>query len=399
MSRYRSVGLIASVALLITAALAAVSAPLAPAPEPPLTATPLGARLPPVVRPPIVRVSLYGLASDGANGLFIADNVSHRVFRLDLATGASTLVAGTGQRGYRGDGGLAVDAQLSFPTYVALDADGNVFIADTANNRVRRVDARTGIITTVAGNGTSGFAGDNGPATSADLNGPNGLALDSDGNLYIADTGNQRVRAVDLQTGVIRTIAGNGYAGWLGDTGRAVRANLSRPTGLAADGSGNLFISDTNSNRVRRVELRTGIITRYAGSWSNQALGDNGPAHRARLNDPAGIAVDRTGNLYIADNFQHRVRRVDAHTGIITTVAGRGYPGSDGDRGPAVEAALGRPAGVAVDGEGNVYVVDTAGSRLRRIDARTGIITSVPVPVPARVMPMPMPMPADAAGQ
>jgi trimeric autotransporter adhesin len=395
MSRYRHTHLAASLLLMISAAAAARSAPLAPAPEPPLTATPIGARTPPIIRPPVVRVSLYGLASDRANGLLIADNVSHRVFRLDLATGASTLVAGTGQRGFRGDGGLAVDAQLSFPTYVALDADGNVFIADSANNRVRRVDARTGIISTVAGNGTSGFAGDNGPATSAALNGPNGLALDGDGNLYIADTGNQRVRAVDLESGVIRTVAGNGYAGWLGDTGRAVRANLSRPTGLAVDGNGNLFISDTNSNRIRRVELSTGIITRYAGSWSNQALGDHGPAHRARLNDPAGIALDHAGNLYIADGFQHRVRRVDARTGIITTVAGRGVPGSDGDRGPAVDAALGRPAGVAVDAEGNLFVVDTAGSRLRRIDARTGIITTVPVPAPARVMPMP----ADAAGQ
>lgn len=328
------------------------------------------------------KVSMSGLAYDRNGGLLIADNVQHRIVRLDLETGATTQVVGKGTRGFSGDGGPAVEAELSFPVAVAVDPDGNLYICDTGNNRVRRVEAQTGIITTVAGNGEMAFSGDGGPATAAALNNPNGVAVDGQGRLFISDSNNQRVRMVDLTTGIITTVAGNGYSGHLGDTGRATRANLKRPTALALDQRGNLFISDTNNNRVRRLDLETGIIYRYAGSWSEQPLGDFGPAHRARLNDPAGLAVDAAGNLYISDNFQHRVRRVDARSGIITTVAGTGAPGSDGDGGPATRARLGRPTGLALDAAGNLYVVDTSGSRLRRVDARTGIITAVPVPIP-----------------
>jgi sugar lactone lactonase YvrE len=340
------------------------------------------------VTPASARPTPHGLTVDGQGGIYIADNTSHRVYRLDLETGLCTLIAGTGERGFSGDGGPATSAKLSFPVSVALDTEGNLYIADTANHRVRRVDAATGIITTVAGNGNNGFGGDGGPATEAMLNGPHGVGVDGAGRLYIADTNNNRVRVVE-PTGVIRTVAGNGYTGFLGDTGRAVRANLSRPTFLAVSPDGILYISDTNNNRVRRVDPKTGIITRYAGSWTGQELGDRGPAHRARLNDPAQIALDARGNLYISDAFQHRVRRVDAMTGIITTVAGQGVQGSDGDGGPALKARIGRPSGLTVDPDGNVYVMDTVGTRLRKIDARTGIITSLTVPAPVKAVAMP----------
>lgn len=331
---------------------------------------------------PAPRVYAYGLAWDGKGSLLMADNVHHRIVRLDVETGQSSLIAGKGTRGYSGDNGPAVEAELSFPVAVAVDLDGNIFVADTGNNRVRRIDAQSDEIRTVAGNGQAGFSGDGGPAIEAMLSNPSGVAVDARGRLYISDSNNQRIRAVDLANGTIMTVAGNGYSGYLGDTGRATRANLKRPTGLALDAEGHLFFSDTNNNRVRRLDTRAGIITRYAGSWSEQALGDLGPAHRARLNDPAGLVIDAAGNLYISDSFQHRVRRVDARSGLITTVAGTGVSGSDGDGGPATQAKLGRPAGLALDSSGNLYVVDTAGSRVRRIDARTGIISAVTIPIP-----------------
>jgi len=237
-----------------------------------------------------------------------------------------------------------------------VDAAGNLYIADSGNNRVRKVS--NGVITTVAGNGVLGFSGDNGPAISANLGLPSGLVLDPDGSLYIADGGNGRIRKVS--NGVITTVAGNGIGyGLNGDNGPALSANLNGPSGLALDSAGNLYIADSGNSSIRKVS--NGLITTVAGQGRYGFGGDDGPATSAYLTAPTGLAVDSADNLYIADDS--RVRKI-SH-GMITTVAGNGTLGFSGDDGPATNAELESPAGIAVDAAGNVYVADPYNSRIR----------------------------------
>ena len=315
------------------------------------------------------------MAVDGAGNLYIADRGNHRIRRVD-ATGTIITLAGTGERGYSGDGGPAVQAQLFSPRGVAVDRAGNLYIADNVNHRVRRVDAN-GIITTNAGSGGvvfngGGFSGDGGPAVQAQLSWPEGVAVDGGGNLFIADTLNRRIRRVDAN-GTITTLVGTGYIGYSGDGGPAVEAQLSWSQGVAVDGAGNLYIADRDNHRIRRVDV-TGTITTLAGTRERGYSGDGGPAVEAQLFSPEGVAVDGAGNLFIADRDNHRIRRVGA-TGTITTIAGTGEPGYSGDGGPAVEAQLSLPKGVAVDGAGNLYIADTFYHRIRRVDANGTITT------------------------
>jgi uncharacterized protein (TIGR03437 family) len=240
---------------------------------------------------------------------------------------------------------------------VAVDVAGNLYIADSFNNRIRRVS--NGVITTVAGNGQAGFIGDNGPATSAKLDGPQGVAVDSAGNIYIADTNNNRIRKVS--NGVITTVAGNGSLFFSGDNGPATNAQLKGPLGVAVDPAGNIYIADSVNNRIRRVS--NGVITTFAGNGGLGFSGDNGPATSAQLSGTGGVAADSGGNVYIADVNNFRVRRVA--NGVITTVAGNGTGGFSGDNGLATNAALNQPNGVAVDLAGNVYVADTGNNRIR----------------------------------
>ena len=319
----------------------------------------------------------FGVAVDASGDLFIADTSNDRVRRVDAATGVITTVVGTGISGFSGDGGPTTDAQLNEPFGVAVDASGDLFIADTSNDRVRRVDAATGVITTVAGTGISGFSGDGGPATDAQLNEPFGVAVDASGDLFIADTSNDRVRRVDAATGVITTVAGTGISGFSGDGGQATDAQLNDPSGVAVDASGNLFIADTSNDRVRRVDSATGVITSVAGTGISGFSGDGGPATDAQLNEPFGVAVDASGNLFIADTSNDRVRRVDGATGVITSVAGTGTAGFSGDGGPATDAQLNFPVGVAVDASGNLLIADSDNHRIRRVDSATGVITTV----------------------
>ena len=293
------------------------------------------------------------------------------------AVGDITTVAGTGNAGFSGDGGPATSANVSFPTGVTLDSSGNLFFADLENHRIRKVDATTGFITTVVGNGTSGFSGDGGPAISATLNNPEGVTVDASGNLFIDDTLNQRIRRVDFATGFITTVAGNGTYGFSGDGGPATNASLKNPRGGAVDAEGNLFIADRLNHRIRKVDATTGIITTVAGNGTFGFSGDGGPATTASLNLPRAVIVDASGNFFIADARNNRIRKVDATTGFITTVAGNGTSGFSGDGGPATSASLSFPADVAIDALANLFIADAFNHRIRRVDACTGTITTV----------------------
>ncbi|MFZ4811864.1 MAG: NHL repeat-containing protein, partial [Ilumatobacteraceae bacterium] len=300
-----------------------------------------------------------GVAVDAVGNVYIADSSNNRVRKIGT-DGTITTIAGTGVGGFSGDGGPATGAQLRNPSGVAVDAAGNVYIADYSNDRVRKVTTG-GTITTIAGTGVRGFSGDGGPATSADINLPFGVVVDATGNVFF--TTNRWVRKVSTD-GTISTVAGGGSS--LGDGGPATNAQLTNVTGLAIDAAGNIFIADTNpNNRVRKVSTG-GTITTIAGTGVLGFSGDGGPATSAQLDRPFGVAVDATGNVYIALFGSHRVRKV-ATDGTITTVAGTGALGFSGDGGPASNAQLSGPQGVAVDPAGNLYIADTANMRIRKV--------------------------------
>ena len=330
--------------------------------------------------------SPQGVAVDGSGNLYIADTFNQRIRKVNSSGNIST-VAGDGTRSFGGDGGAATAAQLNFPRSVALDGSGNLYIADTFNQRIRKVDS-SGNISTVAGTGTGGFSGDGGAATAAQLNSPSSVALDGSGNLYIADTGNSRIRKVD-SSGNISTVAGTGTGGFSGDGGAATAARLT-PSSVAVDGSGNLYIADTGNSRIRKVDS-SGVITTVAGTESGSYLygGDGGAATAAQLNFPRSVALDGSGNLYIADSGNHCIRKVDT-AGVISTVAGIGTIGTggfSGDGGAATAARLNSPSSVAVDESGNLYIADAGNNRIRKL---------TPLP-PAPVAPPRPPEPAVRA--
>jgi sugar lactone lactonase YvrE len=310
--------------------------------------------------------------------LVIADPSNHRIREVNLATGIITKVAGTLWAGYNGDNRSATSARLYYPFGVHVDPSHNTYIADTYNHRIRKVDGKTGIITTVAGIGSKGFSGDGGPATSARLRYPFNVFLDSTGNIYIVDTYNYRIRKVDAATQIITTVVGDGAAKFQGDGGLATDASIRKSYDVALDSAGNLFIADTHNHVIRKVEATTGIITTVVGQGASAGFsGDGGLATDAKLNSPTGVYVDESGNIYAVDTKNDVVRRVDATTNIINIVAGNGTPGFSGDGGLATLAQLDYPEAVWVDSPGNMFIVDTDNCRIRRVDATTGIITTV----------------------
>ncbi len=300
-----------------------------------------------------------GVARDAAGNVYVSDTRNSRVRKIGI-DGSITTLAGTGVGGYGGDSGPGAAAQLNLPRGVATDAQGNVYIADTRNNRVRMISAG-GNITTVAGTGDAGYSGDGGSATGAHLHGPFGVAVDATGNLYITEFYSSVVRMV-TPGGVISTIAGNGYSGYSGDGGQAAQAQLNAPQGVAVDSSGNVFIADTRNNVVREV-LAGGLIQTVAGTGMPGHSGDGGLATQAQLASPSGVAADAAGNLFIAGPGS-RVRRVSPD-GVIRTIAGTGQQGYSGDGGPAALALLNIPGGISLDASGNLYVADAGNNSVR----------------------------------
>jgi gliding motility-associated-like protein len=325
-------------------------------------------------------ISAFDVAVDKSGNIFVSGaSFDYRVRKIDHLTGIITTIAGNGTQGFSGDGGLATSAQLNEPRGITLDKFGNLFIADYWNNRVRRVDAITGIITTVAGNGAQDYAGDGGLATTASIYTPNDVAVDNSGNLYIADLNNNCVRKVMKANGIISTVAGIGktFFGFSDDGSLATSAVVPTPFAIAVDKQSNIYIADWFNNRVRKVTASTGIISTIAGNGELGNAGDGGLAVNAQLYGPQTVEVDTVGNVYITEQVNEfinaKVRSVNHETGIISSIVGNGKLGHSGDGGPAEQAELSWGDHVAFDKQGNMYLADLYYIRK---------ITSYPFPPP-----------------
>jgi uncharacterized protein (TIGR03437 family) len=291
---------------------------------------------------------------------------------VSMASGQTiTTSAGNGTAGYSGDTGPAAQAEINRVVGLAADAAGNIYLADQNNNRVRKVDTH-GVITTFAGTGVAGFSGDGAAAAQAQLNQPLGVCVAPSGAIYVNDEANGRVREIST-SGTITTVAGNGSTVSSGDGGPAIAAGMVIPIRCAVDSSGNLYIVDQGAHRVRKVD-GAGTITAYAGNGVQGFSGDGGPATQAEMNNPTAVAVDVSNNVYITDQFNQRIRRVDAG-GTITTVAGNGNPTFGGDTGPAASASLNYPGEVVLDSSGSLFIVDTLNERIRKVSG--GVITTI----------------------
>ena len=320
-----------------------------------------------------------GLALDSAGNVYVAD-WSGLIRKFWVRDGASTIVAGTGILGFSGDGGPAISAMLGRAISIIVDAAANIYIADGDNNRIRRVDAETGIITTIAGTGAAIDSGDGGPAVNAGVSRPTGITVGQGGNLYFSSSWS-RVRKLTVTTGMIETVAGQLFTAFGGDNGPAIDALFWDPIPSAVNGAGDIYIADYENSRIRAVSAKTGIVTTVAGSGAcatgppplnmsvcqNGFGGDGGPATEAILKYAAAVALDSAGNLYIADTINHRIRRVDESTKLIYTIAGTGVSGFSGDGGPALAAEITFPAAIAVDRFGRVYFSDESNNRIRML--------------------------------
>ena len=317
-----------------------------------------------------------GVALDAAGNMYIAEYLNNTIRKVAAGTGIITTVAGTGTQGNTGDGFAATSAKLFHSCGVAVDTAGNIYIADGGNNKIRKVTKSTGIITTVAGNGTAGYTSDGIAATSAELSNPYSVAVDINGNIYIADYGNHRVRKVTASTGLISTVAGTGTGGYSADGVAANTSKLNNPIGVALDAAGNIYISDFANSRIRMVTASSGLISTVAGTGTAGFVGDGTTATTAEISKPTGLTVDAAGNIYFA-GYDYRVRKVTASTGILSTLAGNGIGSYLGDGSCAVSSELYYPFGVAVDAAGDVFIGDQSNNRVRKITSFS--ITSQPI--------------------
>lgn len=312
----------------------------------------------------------FDVAFDRAGNLYFSDTFNQRVRRVDARTGIITTVAGSGEAGYSGDGGPAIRATLNEPYGIVLDHAGSVYIADRLNRRVRRVDAASGAITTIAGTGDAAYSGDGGPARHAGLVEPNGLALDSAARrLYIADVAGHRVRVVDLETGIIQTFAGTGAAEHSGDGGPASAAGIFGARAVKLGPDGTVFILERQGSSLRAIDPQTGTIRTVAGTGARGYAGDGGPALAAVFDAPKEMAIDRDSSVLIVDTENHAIRRFDPRARTVAAVAG-GRQGNGGDGGPALQAGLDRPHGAIVGPDGAIYIGDTNNHRIRKLQCR-----------------------------
>jgi len=307
----------------------------------------------------------YGMAIGPDGGLYFCDLDNQQIRRLDLKTKRTTAIAGNGRRGYSGDGGPATAASLNMPHEIVFDAAGNIYIAERDNHVIRKIDRRTGIISTVAGTGTAGFGGDGGPGAQAQLRQPHSVVLDRDGTLLICDIGNRRIRRLDLSTGIITTYAGTGEAKPTPDGAPVAGTPLNGPRTFARAANGDLYLALREGNAIFRIDRKTETLHRVAGTGEQGYSGDGGPALQAKLGGPKGLTLDRDRFLYVADTENHAVRRIDLKNGTIATVLGTGERG-DGPESNPLGCRLSRPHGVLFAG-GRLYVSDSEAHRIRLV--------------------------------